>query len=585
MQTLSLSPPGELTNGLRGTAAVLAIALGLYSWLTPNHYHPWPSFHGQLGAAAAAALLAAMSFSDARSSEIRWPWLACVAAALAVVPWLQYAGGMIFFSGDAWMASAYLAGFALALVVGRRVTARYGLPQVIEAGSGLVVAGALLSMWVALNQWFFLSTLSVFAMELVPPGTRALANLGQPNLVALALTLGALGALVLYERRRIGSAVSLMLVTFFALGVVMTQSRIGLVMWLVLPAWIAFSARRSRSEFRVTPMKIGLAMICAASMLLVLPGLIDWRLSVTGESDARSLETMVASGNRIRHWTAMLDAISRAPWFGYGWNQVGSAQFLVAPDHPVTMEVLGDSHNLILDLLIHNGVPIGGLVALGLSYWMWVHLRAAKTPAQVVTMGAILAFALHSMVEFPLNYLFFLLPCGLLMGAMSLQVPRQTAVPLPRWLAPVVLVVLVGLGALVVRDYFQAEAEMQSLRFEQNRIGRPLPRTFSTDALILTQVAAFLQFADSRRDRDDLSPEDLALVRKVAQRYPGWSVVSHCAGDLARNGRPQEAAEALKRICFTHNTSDCNLARLRWKIWSDKDQRIARVAFPPGPAQ
>jgi hypothetical protein len=365
----------------------------------------------------------------------------------------------------------------------------------------------------------------------------------------------------------------------------MTQSRIGLVMWLLLPAWIVFSARRSPGDFRVTPTKVVLALLCAASMLLVLPSLVDWRLSLTGESDARSLETMVASGNRIHHWAAMLDAISRAPWFGYGWNQVGFAQFLVAPDHPVTMEVLGDSHNLILDLLIHNGIPIGGMVALALAYWMWVHLRAAKAPAQVVAMAAILAFALHSMVEFPLNYLFFLLPCGLLMGAMSLQVPGQAAAPLPLWLASAVLAALVGLGALVVRDYFQAEAEMQSLRFEQNRIGRPLPRTLSKDALILTQVAAFLQFADSRRDRDDLSPEDLALVRKVAQRYPGWSVVSHYAGDLARNGRPQEAAEVLKRICFTHNTSDCNLARLRWKIWSEKDPRIARVAFPSSPAQ
>jgi O-antigen ligase len=583
MSTLSLTPTSEANNGLRSTAAVLAIALALYAWLSPNHYHPWPSFHGQLGAAVAAALLAALSFSDARSVETRWPWLACGAVVLAIVPWLQYAAAMISFSGDAWMASAYLLAFALSLVVGRRLSARYGLHQVLEAASGLVVAGALLSMWVVMNQWFFLSTLGVFAMELVPPKTRALANLGQPNLVALALTLGALGTLFLYERRRIGNAVSLLLVALYALGVAMAQSRIGVLMWLVLPAWIAFAAYRHPGDFRVTPMKVGLALVCAASTFLLLPGLIEWRLALTGESDARTLEAVAASGNRVHHWAAMLDAISRAPWWGYGWNQVGAAQFLVAPDHPVTMEVLGDSHNLILDLLVHNGVPIGGTVALALAYWLWTHLRAAHSAAEVVAMAAILAFALHSMVEFPLNYLFFLLPCGLLMGAMSLQSPGQPVVQLPPWLAPTVLVALVVLGGFVVRDYFQAEAEMQSLRFEQNRVGRKLPRTLSKDVVVLTQVAAFLQFADTRLERSDLDADELELVRKVALRYPGWSVVTHYAGDLVRNGQAQQATDVLNRICYTHNTSDCNLARLRWKIWSDGDPRIASVVFPPVP--
>lgn len=60
-------------------------------------------------------------------------------------------------------------------------------------------------------------------------------------------------------------------------------------------------------------------------------------------------------------WHQMLLAIKEQPLLGYGWNQVGVAQLSVYLDYPTT-EWTEHSHNILLDLLIWNGIPLGILI-------------------------------------------------------------------------------------------------------------------------------------------------------------------------------------------------------------------------------
>ncbi len=75
------------------------------------------------------------------------------------------------------------------------------------------------------------------------------------------------------------------------------------------------------------------------------------------------------------------------------------------------------------------------------------------------------------MVEFPLEYAYFLIPFGLLMGMVDASLPL-----LPGWrvqrgmlLGVTVVLSLVLLG--IVRDYFIAEQNHRMLRLESARIG------------------------------------------------------------------------------------------------------------------
>ena len=93
-----------------------ALALSL-AWLLPNHSFPWVGFHGD--AWGSLMLLFVSVFVLLRNKfTVGWHWMPVVAVAMVAIPFLQYAGGMTAFFGVAWINSAYLLGFVLALLVG-----------------------------------------------------------------------------------------------------------------------------------------------------------------------------------------------------------------------------------------------------------------------------------------------------------------------------------------------------------------------------------------------------------------------------------------------------------------------------------
>lgn len=576
------APQSSLADVVRGVTVLLATALALYSWLSPNHYPPWTSFHAQMAAMAAAVLMALLMLTKGGGPEHRWPWLGLFLGSFALVAWGQHAAGLISFSSDAWLITLYMLGIALTMFVGRLSCERLGLHVVLDRGAFLVIAGALLSMWLALHQWFWLNYLGAFAIDLPAPYTRAGSNLAQPNHFALGLTLGALGGAWLYERRHIGGPTALLLISFLGLGVVMTQSRAAYVIWVVLSLALAVWGARG-ALLRIRPWKAALALTLAAMTWVFWPGLLEFRGALAGAGDERTLEGMTSTGMRPLHWATMVDAISRQPWFGFGWNQVVTAQYLVAPDHPATTEMLGDSHNLVLDLLVHNGVPLGGLLTSALAYWLLRHVASVRGSGHALAVCAILVFAMASMVEFPLNHSFFLVPVAFLMGAVSTQASWDRCVILPRWFAPALLTGLTLLAALITDDYLRAEEDFRNLRFEQQRIGKPLPRTFAPHARVLTHFAAFMSLVDSPRTNRKLNDDELRAVHNVAMRNPNWSLLTYYAGVLALSDRPSDAAAVLTRICYTQKPAECQLARVRWEIWGKADEPIGRIPFPPLP--
>jgi len=560
----------DVQHALRTTGLVLAAALALFSWLSPNHYLPWTGFHGQLAMAGAAVLVALCAFASPwRAAADRVPYLALVALVAALVPWFQFAAGVIFFSGDALMASLYLLAFALAQTVGYRIVALRGSRALFEPLAWLFVAASLLSMWIALYQWQGLRYLDVFALE-VPAGSPPFANLSQPNLLATLLVLGLVGCAYVYQLGRIGKLVAMLLTVMFVFGIAMTQSRAGLLQLLIIGGWLAIQARGSRLSLR----SIGLAAV------VLLACIIAWShlLTVSGVVTGRSIDAVASVGRRPAHWLTMLDAATRHPWFGYGWNQITVAQYAVAPDHPATREILAESHNLILDLLVWNGLPLGLLFAGAIGLWFLVMLTRRQSPESAIALAAVIAVFAHSMVEFPIYYLMFMLPIAAMMGGLAAELQPAASLGIPRWAAPLLLGVLVWVGASVSLEYLRIEADLLAVRFEQSILGRNQPRATPVNAFWLTQHSEFLRLVRAP-ERDNLSREEIVRIGEVAMRYPSWSVLSRYASVLAKNNRGAEAAAVLSRICKTHPEAVCRQAQDQWRQLGATNAKIAAVPF------
>jgi O-antigen ligase len=138
------------------------------------------------------------------------------------------------------------------------------------------------------------------------------------------------------------------------------------------------------------------------------------------------LEQRLPVGTRLTHWATIIDAIGQRPWFGYGWGQVGVAQQQAALSHGASGEWLSFSHNVVLDLMVWSGVPIGGLVTLGCVYWLYAQVRSCRDAGTLMALSAIAALATHALLEYPLAYAYFLLPLGLLVGMQRIA-PSATA--------------------------------------------------------------------------------------------------------------------------------------------------------------
>ena len=67
----------------------------------------------------------------------------------------------------------------------------------------------------------------------------------------------------------------------------------------------------------------------------------------------------------------MIHAIAEEPWHGYGWNQTTAAQFRVV-DSIHNKEWVTSAHNLILDIFVWCGIPLGLLIV---SYFVYLYVK------------------------------------------------------------------------------------------------------------------------------------------------------------------------------------------------------------------
>jgi Virulence factor membrane-bound polymerase, C-terminal/O-Antigen ligase len=553
-----------------GSAACAAV----FSWLAPNHYKPWTAFHGELSMAIALSLLGAWAIWRHRKTAVPLPWLAIAVLIMACVPPLQYFGGLILFGGDAFMASLYLAGFAFSLVLGALVSREHGASASLECVSWVVVVGGVVSVGLALYQWQLLDYLGVYAIELAP-GSRPYANLAQPNNLALLVIWSALAVGWLRMQGRFGNGVVALLLVFLALGLAMTQSRGGMVAAAAAVCWLVYAGGRTGTGLKPWQgVCVGLVVLAAMGLWSAVAT--DWSPQPTGRDSSGAGAS--ASLRRL-HLTSMLDALARQPWIGFGWNQVMTAQFLVAGSHPASGELIGHSHNFILDLMLWNGIVLGALAALALATWLFRTCARVRSREGVYAMSFVWAIVATSMFEFQIEYAFFMLPLGLLMGAASQSIGPSSVIAIK----PELALVAVGLAFVatcrVAVEYVRIEEDMRMQRFVHARFAVSEEHRKLSNPIVLTQLGNYLRFAQTP-ERDGMSEAELGWMKRVATRNPFPSVLLRYAAASARNGRPDDAIPALRHICKTHGMSNCHEWKAAWHALGQSHPKIAAVPWP-----
>lgn len=277
-----------------------------------------------------------------------------------------------------------------------------------------------------------------------------------------------------------------------------------------------------------------LAILAAAVALLAVLALAAWQ-GLLGPQLARLTRLGDPFGPRAFTWSHAWQMALAHPWLGAGWDNFAATLITQLNPGEKVWGIDQYAHNLFLQLLAAGGWP--ALLALLLP--LALHLRDCKR-APMLAWSVLAILAVHSMLEQPLYYAYFLGPAAFLAGAMAR--PRLSlTIPARRELAVVATLLLFGMvraarnyGDIREQVYEAATPPTPALvrRLHQGSVFAPLLEL----ALPGEFVAA-----------DAPIGQRLAFNGKVRHFAPIADVEFRHAVLLAEAGRQSQAQEQLQR--------------------------------------
>lgn len=299
---------------------------------------------------------------------------------------------------------------------------------------------------VALGLWFAgVGSAAVALVQYLAPGWadgtlvaasgavgRAVGNLRQPNHLATALLCATVWTAWLWQAGALGRRVAAASILAMLLALAMSASRTGALSLGVLVLWAALDRslpRGARWLLAATPLVYALCWAALAGH------------AALGAEHFYGSDRLQSGGDisssRFAIWRNALALLAAQPWTGVGWGHFNAAwTFTPFADRPVAF--FDHTHNLPLQLAVELGLPAAGAI-LGLLGWALWRARGAwctaepSAPARAA-LAMIALLAVHSLLEYPLWYAYFLLPAawalGVFLGAAAPQ-PADSAVG--RW--------------------------------------------------------------------------------------------------------------------------------------------------------
>ncbi|MFM2450232.1 MAG: hypothetical protein RIS44_2682 [Pseudomonadota bacterium] len=446
------------------------------------------------------------------------------------------------------LATAVVAGSGVVLGDNSPVAEAQGMPSAVAfrmlawglaaAGLGASVVGVLqvFAPELADGRWLAASSLE----------GRATGNFRQPNhlgslLLWAMVAVVALGAL---SKRPARSVLRLQMpaLVLLMVGVVLSASRTAALALVVLVVW-GLLDKRLRPSARV--------MLAATPLLYAL---IWWGLTVWAQATGHAFGGQGRfsadgdiSSSRFAIWRDTLELIAQNPWTGVGWGRFNFAWSLTPfPNRPTAF--FDHTHNLFLQFAVELGIPLALLVTALLVWAFWCATKNAwrASGMQGVALRScwvmLLLVALHSQLEYPLWYAYFLFPAafmwGLCLGAAPINATTHaqggstSAAPKSLFVLRVGALLMVMVGVASVVDYWRVVV-----------IYAPPPGSFPLNQRIDngSRSVLFAHHAQYAAATTAVQPEQAIASFSVATRHlldtrlmVAWAEALNAAGDVER---------------------------------------------------
>lgn len=395
----------------------------LAPFITTSHQLPVPSFHTEWVAALLGILATYPLLSTAYSKNIQIPQISLVFIGLVVILGIQWALGMLHSSQYALLILSYFVWAFLLVLLGSYLRRKLGWDKLATTLAWFLVIAGIINTGIVVLQFVTLTG------GVIPflPNFSSYGALSQPNHFADFTALATASLIYLYAKKRFSlSSFTLMLICFL-----MTLSFSGSrSSWLYLAAITACAALMqsnavkqhrnttvTRSLLRVGILLLPLFAVVQLFIYYVIPNeLIN--LPTERLVDAASAST---SSARLHIWYDSLRLFLQSPWLGIGAGAMRAESFKLL-DNPTAMSfnlVFEHAHNIFLQLLTEMGIGAFLIILTGSITWFrsfkWRELNLETW--WLISLLAVLS--IHSMLEYPLWFTYFLGIAAILLGAGS----------------------------------------------------------------------------------------------------------------------------------------------------------------------
>ncbi|MDR5830367.1 Wzy polymerase domain-containing protein [Caballeronia sp. LP006] len=535
--------------------AVLCLALTLPFGVV-NHTYPIPTFYAEYSALALYLALGATVALLVRVSEPR------VSFASPVVALMPLAFGVLLIAQTVllpvsqpsmnWLGGAYLLASFIAVHTGYGLV-RAGLSEkALRIGAAAFMAGGLFAVFCQIVQLLHLEvkfTPFVVAYNVMAE-RRPFGNMAQANHLATVIAFAMAGALYFVQTRRLPVIVWLALTAVFSLGHALTVSRgpwLQMAVIVVAGFWMAFVQGRpavaegfdgpGRRDLRAWLMPVVLALVFFAVNAAVRWANVRFHFDLA-QSAAERMQDANQIAPRLALWKYGWTMFHTHPILGVGWGEFPRYQFDMVRELG-GVEIANNAHDIFIDLLAKTGALGLGILVLGFVFWLIRVLRAPQTPARIFGLSLLGVLLMHALVEYPQQYMFFLMPAMLVIGLLETRPLRLVAKPLS--FGVYVVLVVGGLAALypVMLDYHRAEVLYYG--------SRPAEQYRDDPSFLFTAWGEYGAATLVPINAQNLE-EKLAMHRKAIALLPGETVLRRYAVLQALAGQRDEALDTMAKL-------------------------------------
>ncbi len=495
-----------------------------------------------------------------RQPEI--PRIVQLPAALIVVVMLQLVLSKVAYFDQALMYILYFLFAALLMVLGARLRDCFGLTRLAQVLASFLLIGAALSAVAGVLQHFRLHSL-LDAFIAAKTTSLMYGNLGQHNHFANYTAMGLISLGLLFQQGKLRVVYVVAMAALLLFVMTLSGSKSSWLYLLMMSGLAWWWARRDKTLRPLLNYSLslfaGFGLMHLVVQLPLLAGAGEstntvLRFSGVLNNDAGASSTIWM---KFYMWHESWLMLMQSPWLGVGFGQFAWHHFQLLPEMHVNymFGLYTNAHDLIFQLAAEAG--LAGLLALfgSLGVWFYGLRRATLSAAHWWGYAVLGVLAIHSLLEYPLWYVYFIAIAAVLLGAFDETRYRLELRNIGR--VSLVMILLLGsLSLIQLRNSNQQLKDTLALRSVSGGVAEVYPRI--REGLIavhrgslLSPYAEFYLFLDSEVNADHIK-QKLALGSNVMRFVPTGQVVYRQAFLLAQDGQLAEAKQLMEQAIWSY---------------------------------